>query len=365
MTKGKIPRDENNNEIRVMFNGKETTINKSVKKVVAATDQDQKKQWRNEEDLHKEREKNEKAEETETKNQDLYEQYELYAWDARQPAASLSTSTIKKKKKKRVKKSSHATITMFIKKFWVPFLSAVIVGLGLGFTVLLIFMNHKPVPVSATVGSQTNSVSSTSASTTPTSTTQSTVAGKDYMLNLQVVQTGYYDTKQSALTDQSKFEAMGVHAVLTTDSSHYALFSGLALTKNQLSILEPTIINKTPIYGKPWVLNPNKVKGTKKELQDLKTANLVIQNLIPLSLDAIQSKTVDSSILTQVNNALMQMADPSSVTSDKKLGTLKGSLLAAYTALTQTTPDGWKAQDALLDAVGNYQSIINSMVVNN
>lgn len=394
---------EQSQDVVVTFNGKHTTLNKSPKKNVALADQDKMKDWRVQQEASQMETSPETAEEfkqeqEEELKQDPAEEFkqeqvveleqeplvELKQEPAKefmsgpldwrkigmdQQAASLSSSTMKstkkKKKMRKTKRMGQPDVVLFFRKFWLPFLSAITVGLGLGFTVLLMFSHHKGLPA----GQQ--SAMTQPKGTIPTSSQASnqgqsqvtTVTGKDYLLNLQVVQTGFYNDKKSAQTYQTKFASMGIHTVMVQDQG-YALYAGVALTATHLKVLEPAISKKTPIYGKPWVLDPRQLKGSKRDLQDLKTANLIIQNLIPLSVAAIESQQLDQSILTQVDSALKQMADPGSGTTTKGLGTLKGTLLAAFTNLNQAHPDGQMAQNALLDAIGSYQSLLNQMTPN-
>ncbi|HSU79565.1 MAG TPA: hypothetical protein VLK78_04055, partial [Candidatus Angelobacter sp.] len=187
-----------------------------------------------------------------------------------------------------------------------------------------------------------------------------TASGTDYQLNLQVLQMGVYKQHAGALADQKKFGASGVHTTIVQDKGTYYLFSGVALNLDDIKSIEKTLSQGQKPYAKAWSIKPSKVKGTALDLQDLKTANLVIQNLIPLSVSASLGQPVDTKILTQVKKALDQMEDPNGSSGQEKLVTLKGTLIAAYSSLTQTKPDGAKAQNALLDAIANYKDIMDS-----
>lgn len=344
-------------KISINFNGRNTTAKKWVNEAVALTDQDRMKNWREEEPKG---DNLKKITETMPTDEPVPKQTGPLDWrhfENKQTAATLLHQPIKNKKKSQSKRSDFVII---IKKFWVPFLSAIIVGLGLGFTVLLMLANHNAATPNQNILSASQGGITQNVPTTQDKTPVTTVSGKNYLLNLQVVQLGVWSSQASALDAKNQYDSSGINSAIIKDHNQYALFAGMALTKSDLVPLEQTLKNKVTYYEKSYVINPKTIKGTKRDLQDIKTANLVIQNLIPLSLSAITSETVDQSVLNEVKKALDQMEDPSEGASNKDLVTLKGTLVAAYTALTQAKPDGLSAQKALLDSMVTYQSIIQS-----
>lgn len=341
-------------DVSVKFNGKETKLSKQVKERISASDRDKFKDWRDQEDKTakltpaKTDVKPEDEQPIDTKPLDWR------GFNNLQTAATLVTPS----KKKKRKTSQSGPFLSFIKKFWIPFLSAIVVGLGLGFTVLLVFTTHKTVPSSVKITSATTQ--DTPVVAEGSKATTKTVSGTDYQLNLQVVQIGVYKQHDGALADQKKFESDGIHTAIVKDQENYYLFSGVALNPTDMKTLEKHLFKGQSVYGKAWSIHPSKVKGTALDLQDLKTANLVIQNLIPLSVAACLDQPVDTKILTQVKKALDQMEDPNGTQGQQKLVTLKGTLLAAYSSLNQSKPDGVKAQNALMDAIANYKDIMDA-----
>ncbi len=348
--------NKTNQGISVTFNGKSTSLNPLTREEIAATDQDRMKNWREEEDARESlKDQSDEIKTPSTIKEELPSAQGPLDWrELAGPSYPTSNgpSSINKKRP--------PDFVLFFRKFWVPFLSAVIVGLGLGFTVLLVLSNHNTVASSEKAVTTSTAVATTSQTTNPKK--ESAVSGKSYILNLQVVQTGVYSSKTNAMTDKTNQSKEGVHTAVLKDGDKFALFSGLALNKGDLASLNQTLPSKLKPYDKAFVINPQKIKGTKRDLQDIKTANLVIQNLIPLSLTAIQNGKVDQSVLKQVEKALNQMEDPSAGTNQKDLVKLKGTLVAAYSALNQSTPDGQSAQNALLDALESYQTIIMARV---
>jgi hypothetical protein len=338
-------------DVSVTFNGKETKLSKRMKEQTSASDLDKLKDWR----IQEEKVATFTSSETEAERPIDTTPLDWRGFNNSQTAATLVASS---KKKKKRKKDHSGPFLNFIKKFWIPFLSAIVVGLGLGFTVLLVFTTHKAVtptvksPPAVSQGEVTGKTSSVPKT--------KTVSGADYQLNLQVIQMGVYKQYAGALTDQKQFEASGIHTAIVKDIANYYLFSGVALNPSDIKSLEKALIKGQKPYGKAWTIQPSQVKGTALDLQDIKTANLVIQNLIPLSVAACLNQPVDTKIMTQVKKALDQMEDPNGTRGQEKLVTLKGTLLAAYSSLNQPTPDGQKAQNALLDAIANYKVIIDS-----
>lgn len=359
MSRNQSSQDTNPDQekITISFNGRNTTLNQWVNKPVALTDQDQMKNWRKEEPKGDNLKKSQEKLSTDESAPKLTGPLDWRHFENKQTAATLLHQPIKNKKKS---KSSQPDFVIFIKKFWVPFLSAIIVGLGLGFTVLLILANHNADTPNENVLSTSQKGITPGVSSTQNNEPVTTANGKDYLLNLQVIQLGIWNSQASAVAAQNQFEASGIHSALIKNGNQYALFAGMALNTGDLAPLEQTLKNKVNYYDKGYVINPKTVKGTKLDLQDIKTANLVIQNLIPLSLSAITNGQVNQSVLKEVKKALDQMEDPSVGTNKKDLVTLKGTLVAAYTALTQSKPDGLGAQKALLDSMVSYQSIIRA-----
>ena len=335
-------------DVSVTFNGKETKLSKRAKENISASDQDKLKEWRKEE---------ESTIKVPSSQMEIERPIDTKPLDWRGFNHSQTAATVAQSTKKKKRKGQQGPFLSFIKKFWIPFLSAIVVGLGLGFTVLLVFTNHKAVPSTTNTPASSQNTQTIAKSSPPNT---KIVSGTDYQLNLQVLQMGVYKQHAGALADQKKFGASGVHTTIVQDKGTYYLFSGVALNLDDIKSIEKTLSQGQKPYAKAWSIKPSKVKGTALDLQDLKTANLVIQNLIPLSVSASLGQPVDTKILTQVKKALDQMEDPNGSSGQEKLVTLKGTLIAAYSSLTQTKPDGAKAQNALLDAIANYKDIMDS-----
>jgi hypothetical protein len=341
--------------VSVTFNGKETKLSKQMKEPTSVSDQDKLKNWREQEEKVITLSSSETEADAEAERPNDTSPLDWRGFNNSQTAATL----VDPSKKKKRKNGQSGPLFSFIKKFSIPFLSAIVVGLGLGFTVLLVFTNHKTVsPTVKTPPAILQGGVATAKQASPSNT--KTVSGADYQLNLQVIQMGVYKQQAGALTDQKKFDASGIHTAIVKDQTTYYLFSGVALNPSDIKTLEKTLFKGQQVYGKAWTVQPSKVKGSALDLQDLKTANLVIQNLIPLSVSACLNQPVDTKIMTQVKKALEQMEDPNGLRGQEKLVTLKGTLLAAYSALNQSKPDGQKSQDALLDAIANYKVIMDS-----
>ncbi|WEG14049.1 hypothetical protein PU629_06680 [Pullulanibacillus sp. KACC 23026] len=365
MSESNTPKKNPNNRITVTFNGKETTLHKWAKEAVAATDQDRMKDWRlvgleSQEEPQSSLDRQEMTEEPVVEEEELnsFNYYEINNAVAK-PYLSPSYS---KKKKKPVKKTVKSDFVLFFKKFWIPLISAIIVGLGLGFTVLVFFTHQQTTPAAQSSSTPDETAGSEAATTsTPVSDGKTeTVDGKDYALNLYIDQLNMYSTKANAQNAQKTFSSQGIHSVIVQEQGKYALIGAVALTKADLQTVGKPIASQVDVYGKQWILSVNQLKGSHMDLQDIKTANLVIQNLIPLSLSAAESKPVDQTVMKQVNKAIQQMEDPGTDVSKQKLGTLKGTLVAAYSALNQSKPSGTEAQKALLDAIANYQLALDA-----
>ncbi|MGV3487937.1 MAG: hypothetical protein ACO1OC_05050, partial [Tuberibacillus sp.] len=105
-------------DVIVTFNGKNHKLKDWIKIEKAAVDDDSSLNWK-------------KVFEEHTPKPNLGE--------------SAPTGFVPYKKIKKKRKAYNALpLALIFKQFWVPFLSAIIVGLGIGFTVLIMFSSHKP-----------------------------------------------------------------------------------------------------------------------------------------------------------------------------------------------------------------------------
>lgn len=321
---------EEEEEVIVTFNGKEHTLTEWTKKEVAAADDDATLNWRDVFESHK----------TELKT------------NIDEPAPT--GVTLKKKTKRPL------GFLPFFKHFWVPFLSAVIVGLGIGFTVLLLFSSNGKKEVA-------NAPAAASVTEHPKEATSSGDGAADVStlsLSVQAVQAGVLSTKAAADGFVDDLKSQGVPAVSVQDGDHFNIFIALAATeesRDQIKNMYKEKVEKP--YGKEWKLM-KEVKTTKATAQFLDKGRALFSGMIPLSAAAASGSAPDKKALDNIgqllNNWSSQKVTTNDSTVDKQLISFKGMLEAAF-ANIKNNGDGHSGQQSLLDALGLYQEILSGL----
>ncbi|TCP32233.1 sporulation related protein [Scopulibacillus darangshiensis] len=236
-----------NNHMKVSFNGEERKLEeKKDQSKVAAVDKDKMLNWRD----------------TFPKTADKQSIHDVEEDDMQHAAGHDPIYFPKGKKKKKKKKKrtvasknnreSSPQLIIILKNIWIPLLSAVIVGLGLGFTILLLFSGDDKAQTTSKI--QANSaVKSENTTSKP-----SEEAAKNLELDLNVIQAGAFSKQDQAKELANKLEDKGL-ASLTTKNDNFYVFAGLASDADQVDGLKEYFKNQgIDVYAKTWDIQSTK-----------------------------------------------------------------------------------------------------------
>jgi len=320
--------NQDHEDVIVTFNGKNHKLKDWVKKEKAAVDDDSTLNWN-------------KVFEEHTPKPVIGE------------TAPTGFVPYKKVKKKRRTKSAKTT-GIFVKQLWIPLMSAIIVGLGIGFTVLLVFSNHKAEkPPSVAASAQP-------VQATPADSSLISLAGNQFAVNLQVLQESSFDTLSAANDHIKQLKDKNIPAVVFNEGGDYKVFIGLA--KDEGTRRELTgIFGDRQLYGKALSFTPNTIKTSKQIGDFLNSGKALMTDMIPLSSAKALDKNLSKDALSAIDKKLNQWASIDQLnvkgTLKKDLTSFRGAIESAYSHL-ENADDPDNAQQSLLDALGTYQKIL-------
>lgn len=321
-------------DVIVAFNGKNHKLKDWTREEKAATDDDPSLNWK-------------KVFEEHTPRPNLGE------------SAPTGFVPYKKVKKKR-KNIAGNSIVPLIKQFWIPFLSAIIVGLGIGFTVLIMFSHHKDVkkealPADAPVSQQK-----------PSDVVAKSLSGGDFAVSLQVVQGGSYGTQKAANERLDELKKLQVPAAVFREDDQYKVLIGVAASESVRREMTDAFTNVKDLYGKSWAYQPKTIKTSNQVADFLKIGKQLFDALVPLSAAKTLDQKVDKKALSDIGKNLNKWPgiDTLNVKGSLKsdLTSFRGAVEAALSHL-ENTDDPDNAQQSLLDAISTYQKILIALSV--
>jgi hypothetical protein len=315
-------------DVIVAFNGKDHKLKEWTRKEKAATDDDPSLNWR-------------KVFEEHTPKTNMGE-----------PAPTGFVPYKKVKKKRR--KTSTAPIILLFKQFWIPFLSAVIVGLGIGFTVLIMFSHHK------TEDKQAVPTTAQPAKQTPSDEVAKSMGGDGFAINLQVIQGGSFDTLKAAKDRLTELKDQSVPAAIFTEDNNYKVMIGVAKSEDARRKMQEKL-GDIELYGKSWSFHPQTIKTSKNVGDFLKTGKDFVESMVPLSVSKESDKTLDKKVLSKISDEMGNWSgiDDLNVKGSLKsdLTSFRGAVEAALSHL-ENGDDPDDGQQSLLDAISIYQKIL-------
>lgn len=320
---------KNQEDVIVTFNGKNHRLKDWMKIEKAAVDDDASLNWR-------------KVFEEHTPKPDNSE------------SAPTGFVPYKKVKKKRLHKPNYGFGQLF-KMFWIPFLSAVVVGLGIGFTVLLMFSDHKTNHAKAPEAPE--------AVATSAELKVNTLDGTPFSMTVQVLQENSYKTEAGAKEDLSQLKENEKPGAVLKENGNYKVIVGLAkdeATRKQLA----NTFGGMALYGKAFSFSPKAVRTSQQVGEFLIDGKNLMMAMVPLSTEKALGKKIDGTKLSVLNEKLNHWAaiDQLNVTGSlkKDLTFFRGAVESAYSHLEgKDDPDS--AQQSLLDALASYQKIVTAL----
>lgn len=247
-----------------------------------------------------------------------------------------------------------------IKQFWVPAAAAIVIGLAIGLTMLMLFSGLSK--QGATAGEQGASASS--------GVTQ-TVKQTDLDLAVFMIQTGVYSTKDKATQSAADLQQRHI-PVLIAGGRQSAVFIGISGTRSAAGKLASLFQGQgLSVYVKPFNIKTAKQAAF---LQDKRAADFavkgkdIMQRLLKVADDAADGRQYPSqNTLNQLNKQVNEMNSISIASlnaSEKKLiaGVRSSAADAAGTLRTLRTSKDRDAyngfQQSLLKMISDYQNMI-------
>lgn len=319
-------RNRSDEEIIVTFNGKDHTLEEWTKKQAAVRKQDKTPlNWR----------------------KVFADQVPVTRRDQREAAAGFSAN-----RNFKGRRPGRFLAPLLIKFFGVPFVAAVIVGLAIGFTVLIMLSSHdKKIrnPSVATAGQV--------AGETPGKKVKADAPQLD--LTVHAVQANTFSTAEGANEQVQTLKNLGVPAAVVRDGQRYDVFIALAGSESGRKKLVAKYESLKP-FGKTWAVRFPAAGLSEATARYLETGRILLLDLIRLSADKALDQKVDQKALADVQTTLngwtaaanVKMAD----NLKEDLTSFKGAIESAYSHI-ENREDQDAGQQSLLDAVRLYQTI--------
>lgn len=256
----------------------------------------------------------------------------------------------RKKKKHLV---PHNKIVPFHKKVIASAVFAIALGVLFGFGLLMVFGGESV----ATPIDQTNEAASVAVSQT------------DLSLELHVVQSGAYETEESAREFQDKLKDKGLPATIFKGEKYFLLIGVSPSAEGQDALATYFESNGQEVYKKLWTVDGKKVAASEDLAKHLKESKELIEQLTTLDLVALSDGEVSTKEVTEVKKAVQTWNDKGSGIKEWEESegqALAESLNAAskeienYSA-EETVPSLWMAQQHLLDALATYQEVVKRL----
>lgn len=195
------------------------------------------------------------------------------------------------------------------KNFWLPFFSAIVVGLGLGFSMLIYFSNnaHQTSTQQSTTGATpSSSTAQTANQSTSASTTAISVDATDLSIQTDVVQTSAVKTKALANTNANNISKLGLPVVETAKQGNglIYLFSGISNSMSEATQIGNIYTGDgAQVYPKPWNLSVKKLKLTPSIHKQLTAEKDTFSKMINASSELMINGVVSKTTTNQLNKS--------------------------------------------------------------
>ena len=328
-------------DVIVSFNGKEHRLEEWSKKELAAADEDHSLNWR----------------------KTFAEQTPSRPDEHKESAPAL----VKPKRKKRRKITNRHTtqrpfsegvLINFFKSFWVPFITAIIVGLGIGFTVLILFSDKSQAPNQETA----TEVVADHKGTNGTSAANVNQGGQ-LDLSIQVIQEGLFSSQSAAQKEMDDIkDEYNVPAAAIKQNDQYSVLIGLTNDEAIRDTLKNDFTERSmDVFGKKWDFKAGDIQASKAVYEYLTTGNALFHELLADSSAIIANNSLDKTKLDKLEESLNEWNVPNdsslSTSTKEEIKTFNNILKTAFSQIQ----DGESGQQPLLDALSLYQMICTSL----
>ncbi|WP_085523221.1 SPOR domain-containing protein [Tuberibacillus sp. Marseille-P3662] len=257
---------------------------------------------------------------------------------------------MKKKKRGRSiinKKSPHDHGVIF-KKFWIPLLSAIVVGLGTGFSVLL-FVNSSP--ENKNLSSPAEGGTSTRSNQTHQSDQTSGSFPTDQLtLKINAAQAGAFKSSDRATERVKEVKNKDMSAVIIKVSDYYRVIVGISGSQNGIKDKVGQYeqkLGKDQVIDKTFNLSTSSVSGIEKQetFDHLVKGKTFLTKLVDQSS---QGFPADDKLIKDIKTW-----------KNKDIDGAPKLLVEFEKQLSNTAKESGNGQQQLLQAVSQYTSILN------
>jgi len=336
------PQHGENEDIIVSFNGKEYRLQEWTKKQVAATEEDRSLDWK-------------KA---------FQDQRRMNERDDSELASTVITSQHKKKKNKRKNRlasgdhTAPMTFLIFLNYLWIPFLTAIIVGLGIGFTVLILFSHNDRTSENVGVEGGGHQVA-----THAKNASNSSQKAKSLSLSLIEIQGGVFSTQKAAEARVSELtETNGIPSTVIEEGSRYAVFIGIVSSDTARARLQNTLTSKgIDMYSEDWSYHIQTLHATDLMYRNLKDGKAAFLACLHASSQRLAAEKPSQSSLHKAQQSVSRFQLPNQSQAEATLRSQLKMFHDKLSAAFNQIKSGGTGQQPLLDALSSYQKIVQNL----
>ncbi|MCA1031920.1 hypothetical protein LCL95_12870 [Bacillus timonensis] len=190
-------------------------------------------------------------------------------------------------------------------------------------------------------------------------------------LTSSVIQVGKFSTKESAMTVLNTAKTSNFPAVISNEQGFFYVYVGIGLTKDNLS----TISKEYSKVSEEFWAKPIEVSGgtfenvNEKDAQLIKKSKDLFEKMLHISDIGFTSGVISNEIWSPVDQATKELISNESEIKNDDILKLSNTLKSAYTNLLSYKESNekralWDAQQTLLNALVQYQLVIDNLAKN-
>ncbi|WP_347549414.1 hypothetical protein ABFG93_18080 [Pseudalkalibacillus hwajinpoensis] len=260
-----------------------------------------------------------------------------------------------KRKKKKPPIASKPVITLQ-KKVIASAGLAIVLGVLFGASLLMVFAGDHAVPtITATKEEDMGSV---------------TGSKTDLSLDLHVVQSGAYETEESAKEFEQKIKGEGIPAAVFRGEKYYLLIGVSSTVEGQDALGDYFTSKGQDVYKKVWSINGEDAVLSSEEGEHLLKGKVLLEELAALDIAALSDNGLSEDDLKRTAEAIQSWEEKGGAgieqweeNGGQELSdSINGGLeeVQAYSS-EETVSSLWIAQQHLLDGLSAYQELVESM----
>ena len=194
-------------------------------------------------------------------------------------------------------------------------------------------------------------------------------AGTDLSLNLHVVQSGAYETEDSAKEFQQKLKEKGFPAAIFKGEKYFLLIGVSSSVEGQDALGNYFESKGQDVYKKVWTIDGEVTEVNEDVAKHMKEGAVLLEELTALDLTALSDNELTNKEVEKSEKAVQSWSDKGAGLDEwsKRWGKeltedLNGAVKEIQTySSDESVPSLWIAQQHLLDGMASYQELVESM----